>query len=71
MDLNRGRLTTGEAAERLGCEHECALPLLKAAGVVCTRMGRRGPWLWDAEGVQRLCETLHVEARAELSAKKP
>ena len=66
MDLSRARLTTAEAAQRLGCDHECALPLLKAAGIMRTRMGRRGPWLWDTEGVERLCASLRVEPRPEL-----
>jgi hypothetical protein len=52
------RLTTREAAERLGLPPKDALPILKAANTLHTRMGWRGPILWDADAVERLKATL-------------
>jgi len=56
--MTEARLTTREVAERLKCRPEEALPLLKAAGIASTRMGYRGPILWDAVSVERLIATL-------------
>jgi hypothetical protein len=57
------RLTTNEVAQRLSCEQAAALQLLKAAGVPFTRMGRRGPCLWDASGVEKLIAVLPAGQR--------
>ncbi len=56
------RLTTREVADMLNCRPEEALPLLKAAGIASTRMGYRGPILWDAAAVERLIATLRAGA---------
>jgi len=60
--MQTARLTTAEAAQLLECEHAHALSLLKAAQVPCSRMGRRGPCLWQADGVKRLLSALGKQA---------
>ena len=59
-DTNKPRLTTFEAAQRLGAERSAVLLLLQAAGVSFTRNTRHGPFLWDAAEVERLAATLRA-----------
>ena len=63
MDRTKPRVTTAEAAARLKCEPLCALQLLKAASVPCSRMAPHGPYLWDSEGVERLLIAIRPEAQ--------
>ena len=59
------RLTTREAAKALGCSPEKALALLHAAATPHERIGPfRGPILWDATAVDRLCRTLGEPCQA-------
>ena len=58
MNDGFSRLTTREAAEILGCTHGEALILLRAAHVPHTRMGRRGPILWQWPSVTHLRQVL-------------
>jgi excisionase family DNA binding protein len=58
------RLTTAEAAERLGCSQSHALHLLRAANISHTRSSRRGLLLWDAEEVQQLTEVLKFKSHS-------
>ena len=57
-DTTKPRLTTAEAAHRLGCKKNAALLLLQAAGVTFTRNTLHGPFFWDASEVERLASTL-------------
>lgn len=62
MKLNP-RLTTAEAAARLGCDAASALLLLKAASIPFDRGTRFGPYLWDAAAVEHLVKTLHEQVK--------
>lgn len=52
------RLTTGEVANRLGCEAAEALVLLKVAGITFSRLTEHGAYLWDAAAVERLLSVI-------------
>jgi len=65
------RVTTREAAAILKCKPAEALVLLRAAGVPHTRMGSRGPILWQSGAVKRLLAALAEQGRSESQGVGP